>query len=74
MGMESRKRSIIKALVWRVVAFLITALVAGIITDSLRFGAIIGGTDTVIKLVAYYAHERLWNRVSFGRKKPEYSI
>ena len=47
---ESHRRSIVKALSWRVVALLITASVAWIITGSLGFGAIIGGIDTVIKL------------------------
>ena len=31
--------------------------------------------DTVIKLGAYYLHERTWMRVSFGKlKTPEYQI
>ena len=73
--MESHRRSIVKALSWRVVALLITASVAWTITGSLRFGVIIGGIDTVIKLVVYYFHERLWNRISFGRiRDPEYQI
>jgi uncharacterized membrane protein len=73
--MESHRRSIVKALSWRVVALLITTLVAGTITGSLRFAAIIGGTDTAIKLAAYYFHERLWNRLSYGRVPgPEYQI
>ena len=73
--MESHRRSIVKTLSWRVVALLITASVAWIITGSLGFGAIIGGIDTVIKLVVYYFHERLWNRISFGRiRDPEYQI
>lgn len=29
----------------------------------------IGLADTAIKIVAYYAHERLWDRMDFGRRK-----
>ena len=73
--METHRRSIVKALSWRVVALFITASVAWIITGSLGYGAIIGGIDTVIKLVTYYLHERLWNRIAFGRvREPEYQI
>lgn len=54
---------------------LITASIAWIITGSWRFAAVIGGIDTLIKIAAYYFHERFWNRVSFGRsKEPDYQI
>jgi uncharacterized membrane protein len=29
----------------------------------------IGLADTTIKIGSYYAHERLWDRMSFGRKR-----
>jgi len=35
----------------------------------------IGLLDTVIKIGAFYTHERIWNRVGFGKvKPPEYEI
>jgi uncharacterized membrane protein len=36
----------------------------------------VGLADTVVKFFIYFGHERLWNRISFGRqrKEPEYSI
>lgn len=69
--MESRKRSIVKALSWRFIATFITALVAFVLTGELAFAAKIGILDTVIKFGAYFAHERLWVRVSYGRYKPQ---
>jgi len=65
--MESKKRSIVKALSWRFIATFITTLVAFILTGEMVFAAKIGLLDTVIKLGAYFAHERLWLRIPFGR-------
>ena len=31
--------------------------------------------DMVLKIAAYFVHERIWDRISFGRTKPpEYEI
>ena len=67
--MEYPRRSIAKALSWRGVAVLITAMVTWIVTDSVQFVVLIGGMDAVVKLVAYYLHERVWNRVGYGMLK-----
>ena len=73
--MESHIRTITKTLSWRFVATLITFSVAWLITGKLTFAVEIGVADTLIKLGAYYFHERLWIRVKFGRlRKPEYEI
>ena len=72
---DTHRRSIVKALTWRFIALVVTLLVSWFVTRSLSFGAVIAGIDTVIKLGAYYFHERLWNRLSFGRvKEPDYEI
>lgn len=73
--MDTPVRSIFKALSWRVIATAITTVVAWLITGSLEFAALIGGADTVLKLGAYYFHERAWNKLAVGRaRKPEYEI
>ena len=73
--MESHSRTIAKALSWRFIATLITFTVAWIVTRELTFAAEIGLADTIIKLGAYYFHERLWIRVKFGKLiRPEYEI
>lgn len=73
--MESHVRTIMKALSWRFVATLVTFSVAWLVTGKLTFAVEIGVADTLIKLGAYYFHERLWIRVQFGKlKKPEYEI
>ncbi len=73
--MESHIRTIIKAFSWRFIATLVTFTVAWVVTKELTFAAEIGIADTLIKLGAYYFHERAWIGVSFGKKKlPEYQI
>jgi len=73
--MESTRRSIAKALSWRVLATIITASLAFLVTGELEVAAKIGLADTTIKLAVYIGHERLWNRIQFGRQQqPEYHI
>ena len=73
--MESHYRSIVKAVTWRAGGTVVTFAVAWILTGNVSLSAGIGLLDTVIKIGAYYVHERLWIRVKFGRlKRPEYEI
>lgn len=65
--METRRRSIAKALSWRCCATVITFLVVLMLTGELIFAAEIGLLDTTVKLAAYFFHERMWLRVSYGR-------
>jgi len=72
---ESHYRSVLKALSWRFLATMITVFVALIVTGKLAFAAKIGLADTIIKLAVYYAHERVWDNLKYGRvKPPEYEI
>jgi len=74
--METTRRSIVKALSWRLLATLITTGLVLAITGEGSFAATIGVADTSLKLLIYFGHERLWNRIPFGREKhePEYHI
>ena len=73
--LETRRRSIAKALSWRIAATLITASAAWILTDRIDTAIQVGLLDTSIKLFAFYGHERLWVRLPYGRPRPpEYQI
>jgi uncharacterized membrane protein len=73
--MESHYRSIIKAISWRAGGTVVTFIVVWVLAGSLDLAVRIGVLDTVIKIGAFYFHERLWNRLSFGKlKPPEYQI
>ena len=52
-----------------------TFAVAWLMTGRFELAAQIGLLDTAVKLGAFYAHERVWNRLNFGKEKPpEYQI
>ncbi len=71
--MEGHKRSILKAITWRAIASAITFLIAYLFTKELTLAIGIGLVDAGIKIAVYYGHERLWDRIDFGRRKKEYS-
>lgn len=60
-------RSLAKAISWRVTGSLDTMLLSWFFTKSLTIAAAIGLTEVVTKMVLYYLHERVWNRISLGR-------
>ena len=74
---ESHSRSIAKAVSYRILGSTTTALIFFVLTGkgSLSLGA--GALDMVLKIGAYFVHERIWNHINFGRtsvKAPEYEI
>ena len=75
---ESHYRSIVKAVSYRILGSATTAGIFYILTGkaSLSLGA--GALDMVLKIGAYFIHERIWNHINFGRttsaKAPEYEI
>ncbi len=72
---ESHVRTITKALTWRFIATIVTFSIAWLATGNLTLAAEIGIADTIIKLGAYYFHERAWIGVKFGKlQRPEYEI
>jgi len=74
--MDTNRRSLAKALSWRLLATIITSSIVYAITGQGEFAATVGVADTVCKFFIYFGHERLWNRIPYGRKKqePEYFI
>ncbi len=73
--METPKRSIAKTFSWRVVATIITGAVTYFLTGRLDFAVTVGLADTFVKFFTYYAHERIWSRISYGKVRPlEYEI
>lgn len=69
--METTRRSIFKTLSWRVLATAITSALVFAITGQGEFAASIGVADTLVKLLIYFGHERLWNRIPLGRPEPK---
>ena len=61
------KRSIFKTVTWRIVGSIDTMVVSYIITGNWKFGLAIGGVEVVSKMILNYLHERVWQRVNWGK-------
>jgi len=73
--MESNYRSLVKAVCYRVLGSAATALIVFILSGKPGLSVGTGALDMVTKIGLYYLHERLWERIPFGRPKPpEYEI
>lgn len=66
---ETGARSFLKALSWRVCGSLATALIAFLLTHDTKIAIFAGGLDAIFKVVLFFFHERLWNRISFGKTR-----
>jgi len=61
--MASYKETLIKTLIWRTIATILTILTGWAVTGNYKFGLVIGGIEVVIKLISYFIFERLWDKV-----------
>jgi adenylylsulfate kinase len=71
MYRETNKRSIAKGISWRVVATTTTIIIVYIFFGRLDLAIAAGLIETVLKIGLYWAHERIWFKVRWGRKKIE---
>jgi uncharacterized membrane protein len=66
---DKQHRSIVKAVTWRITGTLDTMLICFLITGRLKWALSVGFVELFTKMALYYLHERIWNKVSFGRIK-----
>jgi uncharacterized membrane protein len=67
---EKPYRSLVKAISWRVTGTCDTILISWLITGHAKMAISIGFVELFTKIALYYIHERIWNRLDFGRVKP----
>ncbi|GIV32697.1 MAG: hypothetical protein KatS3mg031_0232 [Chitinophagales bacterium] len=76
---NSRLKSLSKAISWRIIGTLDTIVISFLVitflnrSDPLKVPAVfqastIGLTELFTKIVLFYIHERLWNRIPYGKK------
>ena len=66
MQRETRLRSLLKGLSWRILASASTIGIAYWITGDTAVALGIGGAEAVVKLFLYYFHERAWQLMPRG--------
>jgi|TARA_B100001559_G_C16482028_1_gene614234 uncharacterized membrane protein len=60
--MKGYKKTLIKTLIWRVIATSITILSGWLVSGNWKFGLAVGGIDTILKTLGYFSFERIWDK------------
>jgi uncharacterized membrane protein len=65
--METRMRSIVKAVIWNMIGLSVMAAVGLVVTGSLAAGGMMAAVNTAIGFATYLIYERVWARIAWGR-------
>ena len=72
---DAPKRSLIKAVSWRVAGSIDTFILSWIFTGNLKIAGTIASVEVFTKIALFYFHERLWMRIRWGQaKNQDYNI
>lgn len=66
---ESSGRSLTKTITYRLLIIISTFIISFIVTRDIRSTAEITSVAAIANTMIYFLHERLWSKVSWGRKK-----
>ena len=64
----TRKRSLAKTVVWRVICIVVSIATTFAFTGKWDLAVAVGTVYNAITMVLYYLHERLWNRIKWECK------
>jgi uncharacterized membrane protein len=65
---DSSSRSLAKAISWRITGTIDTFIISWLITGQLLLASGIAATEVITKIFLYWFHERVWNKIQWGRK------
>jgi uncharacterized membrane protein len=68
---EGQPRTVSKILTWRVLITASNFVIPFIITGSFGSAALFAGIATLVNMFIFWAHERIWNRVTWGKDSNE---
>ena len=66
---ETKTRAAVKAASWRVIATLTTMTIVFLFTHEWMLSLGVGFFEVVAKLTFYYIHERVWQKIGWGKNK-----
>lgn len=66
---EKHARAVIKAVTYRGLGTLVTISVVYAFTGQLALSVGVGAVEVLSKMLFYYIHERLWERIPWGKAK-----
>jgi len=64
---ESHRRSLTKAVTWRMTGTLDTFIVSLLLTGEPKVALSIASVEFFTKIFLYYLHERVWNKIKWGK-------
>ena len=62
----TRKRSVVKSIVWRFICIVVSVVVTFFLSGKWDIAVAVGTIYNVITMILYYFHERIWNRIKWG--------
>jgi uncharacterized membrane protein len=65
---DSAIRSLAKAISWRVTGTIDTFIISWIITGHALLASGIAFTEIMTKIFLFWFHERVWNKISWGKE------
>jgi len=63
---ESHLRSVLKGLTWRVIASAAIFVITYLTTGEMELALTVTSIEFPVKLLLYYLHERIWQKVPRG--------
>lgn len=66
---DTHSRSVAKAVSWRIFGTIATALLVFLFTRRLVLSLAVGAVEFVSKIGLFWLHERMWDRLQYGRKE-----
>jgi uncharacterized membrane protein len=66
---ETRKRSLVKSIIWRIICIAVSIVTAYLLTAKIDLSVAIGTTYNAITMILYYFHERFWNKLEWGKQR-----
>jgi len=65
---ESRSRSIVKSLVYRILSLIGIGILSWFITRDIKETTLITIVFQIYLAILYYVYERVWNRINWGKE------
>lgn len=68
---ETNSRSFAKAISWRLTGTADTFIISWLITGSAALAGGIASVEVITKIILYWLHERVWNKIPYGKNQGE---
>jgi len=64
---DTNIRSLTKAISWRITGTIDTFIISWLITGQILLASGIAFTEIMTKIILFWLHERVWNKIQWGK-------